>query len=303
MATFERDAADAVEPEAVRAPIAFFVLTYASSWACFAAAAVTVRADASGAGTRLAAGAFGAIGTISPSIVALALTARTEGIEGLRSLLGRMFKWRVDFRWYAFAALYFAGIKIGVALVHRIATGMWPRFGIEPWYVLAVATVLSTPVQAGEEIGWRGYALPRLATRTHLARGSLLLGIVWAVWHLPLFFIRGTSNYGQSFPLFTLQVVAISVPMAWLYARTGGSLLLVMLMHSADNQMRNIVPSAEVGASHPLGLSTYLPAWLTVALLWIFGLYFLWRMATRPDSIEPMRGTREARSPRSYRGS
>src|SRR5262249_7979945 len=159
-----------------------------------------------------------------------------------------------------FAALYFAAIKIGVALVHRIAVGGWPRFGVEPWYVLAIATVLSTPVQAGEEIGWRGYWLPLLGTRVGPPRASPHPGLVWAAWHLPLFFIPGTSNYGQSFVIFTLQVVAISVPMAWLYARTGGSLLLVMLMHAANNQMRNIVPSAVPVASHALTLSTYLPA-------------------------------------------
>jgi len=180
--------------------------------------------------------------------------------------------------WYVFAAGYLATVKIGVALVHRIAVGVWPRFGVDPWYILAIATVLSTPIQAGEEIGWRGYALPLLAARLGLARASLLLGIVWAVWHLPLFFVPGIDNYGQSFVIFALQVTAISVPMAWLYARTGGSLLLVMLMHGANNQARDIVPSAVPNAEHALALSSYLPAWLTVTLLWIAACYFLVRM-------------------------
>ena len=137
--------------------------------------------------------------------------------------------------------------------------------------------MLSTPVQAGEEIGWRGFAF-RLAARLGPARASLLLGIVWAIWHLPLFFVPGIDNYGQSFAIFALQVTAISVPMAWLYARTSGSLLLVMLMHGASNQTRNIVPSAVPATAHALTLSTYLPAWLTVMLLWIAACYFLFRM-------------------------
>jgi len=263
----------------MRAALGFFALTYVISWMCFAAAFVMVRGRVSAAaGTRLPLLVLGLFGTFSPSIVGLGVTARSEGVAGIHTLLERLFKWRVGVRWYVFAAGYLATIKIGVALVHRIAIGSWPRFGVEPWYILAIATVLSTPVQAGEEIGWRGFALPRLAARLGLARASLLLGIVWAIWHLPLFFVPGVDNYGQSFVIFALQVTAISVPMAWLYARTNGSLLLVMLMHGASNQTRNIVPSAVPATAHPLALSTYLPAWLTVTLLWIAACYFLFRM-------------------------
>jgi hypothetical protein len=249
------------------------------SWTCFVAAGAMMRGVSPEAtAASLPMSVLGLLGTFAPSIVALGLTARSEGAAGIRSLIGRIFEWRVGVRWYVFAVGYLAAIKIGVALIHRIAVGVWPRFGVEPWYVLAVAIVFSTPVQAGEEIGWRGYALPRLARRLGLARASLLLGIVWAIWHLPLFFVPGLDNFGQSFAIFTLQVTAISVPMAWLYARTNGSLLLVMLMHGASNQTRSIVPSAVPGAADALSLSTYLPAWLTVLLLWIAACYFLARM-------------------------
>ena len=91
-----------------------------------------------------------------------------------------------------------AAIKLAVALVHRIATGAWPRFGDTPWYIMVAAIAISTPVQAGEEIGWRGYALPRLAARFGFARGSILLGLIWACWHLPLFFIPGTDTSAAS---------------------------------------------------------------------------------------------------------
>jgi membrane protease YdiL (CAAX protease family) len=133
-------------------------------------------------------------------------------------------------------------------------------------------------VQAGEEIGWRGYALPRLAARLGLGRASVLLGVIWASWHLPLFFIAGTDTTGQSFPLYLLQVTGLSVAIGWLYGHTGGSLLLVMLMHSAVNNTKDIVPSAVPGATDAWALSPSLVAWLTVTLLWLCAGFFLFRM-------------------------
>jgi membrane protease YdiL (CAAX protease family) len=136
--------------------------------------------------------------------------------------------------------------------------------------------------QAGEEIGWRGFALPRLAERVGLGGGSVLLGVLWAGWHLPLFFVPEADTFGQSFPLYLLQVTALSVAMAWLYAHTRGSLLPVMLMHAAVNNTKDIVPSAEINATHPWALSHSLVAWLTVALLWLGAGYFLVRMRKLP---------------------
>lgn len=257
----------------------FFSLTYAVTWTCFIAAAALSGSVAATvpvlAGLR---GPLFLLGTFAPAIVALWLAARVEGRAGAPALLRRILEWRVGVRWYVFAVGYMAAIKLAVALVHRVATGAWPRFGGEAWYIMLAAIVISTPVQAGEEIGWRGYALPRLASRFGFARGSLLLGVIWACWHLPLFFIPGIDKSGQSFPLYLLQVTALSVALAWLYVHTNGSLLLVMLMHSAVNQTKDIVPSAVSAATNPFALSTSLVAWLTVALLWICGGYFLVRM-------------------------
>jgi len=150
-----------------------------------------------------------------------------------------------------------------VALVHRAVTGTWPHFGETPWFIMTGALLVSTWAQAGEEVGWRGYALPRLAARIGLAPASIRLGVIWAVWHLPLFFAPQTETYGQSFPVYLLQVTALSIAMAWLYWRTGGSLLLVMLLHAAVNNTKDIVPSAVPGATNPFAPSTSLVAWLT----------------------------------------
>jgi membrane protease YdiL (CAAX protease family) len=110
----------------------------------------------------------------------------------------------------------------------------------------------------------------------------VLLGVVWAVWHLPLFFVPEATTFNQSFPLYLVQVTALSVAMAWLYANTRGSLLPVMLLHAAVNNTKDIVPSADPGASNPWMLSQSPVAWLTVTVLSLCAVYFLYRMRRMP---------------------
>jgi membrane protease YdiL (CAAX protease family) len=252
----------------VGALLKFFSLTFALSWISWAAYLAVSHAS-----TPLL-----FLGVFAPSIVALALTERDEGRAATKALLGRVFKWDVGARWYLFAIVYIPAIKLTAAIAHRVITGAWPRFGDEPVYLMLAALLFSTWVQAGEEIGWRGYALPRLTERFGLAQASVILGVIWATWHLPIFFFPVGDLLGQSFPMYLLQVTALSVAMAWLYWRTGGSLLLVMLFHAAVNNLKDIVPSATSGAANPFVLNASLVGWLTVALLWISAAYFLFKM-------------------------
>jgi membrane protease YdiL (CAAX protease family) len=212
-------------------------------------------------------------------LTAVALTARTEGRPAVNALLSRILRWDVGVRWYVFAIGYIPALKLLVAVVHRVATGQWPRFGQDPVYLMLAAIIISTWVQAGEEIGWRGYALPRLSERFGLPMSSIVLGMIWAAWHLPLFFFPGSSTLGQSFPLYLLQVTAISVTIAWLYWRTGGSLLLVMLFHAAVNNLKDIVPSAVPAAAGVFNFSASLVGWLTLAFLWVGATFFLVQMS------------------------
>jgi membrane protease YdiL (CAAX protease family) len=228
------------------------------------------------------------VGVFAPALTALLLTARTRGVAGIRSLLRRILQWQVAARWYVFAVTYIVFIKLSVALVCRLVTGAWPRFGTTPLYIIPFAILLSTPFQSGEEIGWRGYALPRLAARFGLASASVLLGVVWALWHLPLFFLAEADTYHQSFFVYLLQITALSVTLAWLWQRTGGSLLLTMLMHAAVNNGKDIVPSATPGGTRTFGLVASLPAWLTVAMLCLFAAYLLFQMRrTKSQQLKP----------------
>jgi membrane protease YdiL (CAAX protease family) len=257
--------------------LVFFLLTYAMMWTCF----LSVAFSGISAQTPLGGGLL-LLGTFAPSIMALALTAYTEGKGAALQLLNRVMNPPAAMRWYVFAVTFIPIVKLVAAIVHRGVLGVWPRFGTEPLWLLPLAVAFSTPFQIGEELGWRGFALPRLAARLGFGGGSVLLGIVWAFWHVPQFFVREADTYGQSFLIFLLQVMALSVVMAWLYVRVEGSLLPLMVMHAAVNNTKDIVPSATPGATNSFTSLHASPiAWLTVAILGLAAVWFLTQMKTK----------------------
>lgn len=251
----------------------FFALAFALMWILFFTVAfVRIPARSPLRGGLILLGAF------APALAAVAVTFRTEGRSSVIALLRRITEWRVAARYYVFALGFMVAIKLTAALIYRAWTSSWPRFDTSQWYLIPVAIAFSTPFQAGEEIGWRGYALPRLAERFGLASASVLLGFIWAVWHLPQFFIRGGDSYQQSFPVFVLQVTAMSVAVAWLYMRTNGSLLLTMLLHAAINNSKDIVPSGVPGGTATFGFGASRISWIALVLLWGCAAYFLLHM-------------------------
>lgn len=175
--------------------------------------------------------------------------------------------------------------KLSAATVFRFAEGAWPAFGPTPLYLLLLATAFSAPVQAGEEIGWRGYALPRLGEAFGYRAASVVLGVIWAIWHLPLFLLADTGSTGQPIALYILAVTALSVAMTWLYLNTNGSLVPVMLMHAAINNTTGIVPSSGPTAPGVFSLQASSMAWLTIGVLWVGAVYFLSRMSTRSRAL------------------
>jgi len=256
--------------------LGFFLLTFAFTWTAWLAPAALA---APGEG-----GFFGVggpvflFGVFAPAVLALALTGYDEGRTGVARLLARIGKWQVGVRFYLFAIGYMAATKLLAALIHRIALGEWPTFGNTPLPLMLGALLVSTWVQAGEEVGWRGYALPRLATHLGLGGASVLLGVIWALWHVPLFYLQGSGSEGQSFPIYLLHVTALSVAMSWLYWKTDGSLLLVMLMHASVNNTTGIVPAAVPNAVDTMSFEGSPVAWMTVGISWLVAALLLSRM-------------------------
>ena len=219
-------------------------------------------------------------GVFSPGILALLLTYRERGSLGVQALLRRLVKFDVSRRWLVFALFFMAAVKLLVALTARLSTGAWPPSRVDLLPLMFAAAIFSTLLggQIGEELGWRGYALPRMALRLGLGPSSVLIGIIWAVWHLPLFFVLGGDTDGQSFPFYLLQVTAISVAIGWIYMKTDGSLFVTMLLHAAVNNTKDVVPSAVPGATNPWQLHASLVGWLTLAILWLCAAWFLYDM-------------------------
>ena len=185
------------------------------------------------------------LGALSSSLAAIVLVVVEGRKGGLRELLGRFLIWRVGIKWWAIA-LFFAVIPSVAALYLFALLGGPPVdwSGLPPLYtVIPMFIFLTIAAGIGEEFGWRGFLLPRLQTRHNALVSSLIIGVMWAIWHIPLFFIKGTFQHdlqsqGGLLPAvlsFSLFVIVSSVWFTWVFNNTRGSVLLAAIMHGASN--------------------------------------------------------------------
>ena len=245
----------------------FSLLTVAASWLLWAAAIRVLGGDFAHPPRFARFGnALYLLGVFAPALVALSLTAAHNGADGVRALLRRTVAWRVAPRFYVFAILFYPLARVTAAVIQRAARGSWPAAGADPLGLMLLATIVSTPVQAGEELGWRGFLLPTLSRRIGLPAASIVVGIIWAAWHLPFFFMTGTDKSGQPFVPYAVGVTALSVAMAWLYWQTNGSVMLTMLTHAAANNIRPFATPVMTG--QPFGVRAPFISWGTVAVMW-----------------------------------
>lgn len=219
------------------------------------------------------------LGSFVPSITALFLTWRYLGKAELRRLLGRVLVWRVSPIWYMLAITGPAFVMLIAMGGHVLLGGTAPDYaslGFR-WFLVPInfVLVLLFGGPLGEEFGWRGFVLPALEARFSPPWDSLILGIIWSVWHLPLFFIAASAQHSLPFWLYVLLTMPLSILITWVYHGSGNSLFLVMLFHAAVNTWSGplrISPEA-AGSARPLALVVIL-TWV-VALLVAVGLKWL----------------------------
>jgi uncharacterized protein len=217
----------------------FFAITFAWTWALWGIAA-SIRAQAPGWSSVLVlASAFG------PGLAAVFVTLVFEGVIGLRQWLRRCLVLRVNWRWYALAALIPPLIMLAALAIQAALGGAIPAFPYADRVLVAVAQfplILVFGGPLGEEFGWRGYALPALSARMGWRWASVFIGAAWAVWHVPLFFIAGTAQAGLPMALFVASTIGLSVVMARLAVNTGFSVVPAILLHSVINWCSMVVP-------------------------------------------------------------
>lgn len=176
------------------------------------------------------------LGSFGPSLAGL-LVAAALGRRRLKQLLSSVVQWRVDGRWYAVVFLLPPGMLLVPLALHLAAGDTLQLTALQPAWTLPLlfAQILFLGGPLNEELGWRGLALPALQRQRSALTSSLIVGAIWAFWHLPLF-LAGAPGYTQvPLPLYVLEVLGLSVVFTWLFNATGGSVLLAILLHATWN--------------------------------------------------------------------
>jgi uncharacterized protein len=234
----------------------FFILTYALAWILWLPLVVLQDTIPAAPGLVLV-----LLGSNVPSLLAIVLTALLLGRGALRKLLGRLLIWRVDPRWYLVVVLLPVALSGGMVALNAFVGGPAISVGVSLLTVVITLAFFIFPGSAlGEEIGWRGYALPRLQSGRSALSASLILGVIWAFYHLPLFFTGQAFRSPSLLVPFVVSGLALSVILTWVYNSTGGSLLLVVLLHAAANLPLTLL-------LEPLGSRAMVPFMFYVALM------------------------------------
>jgi membrane protease YdiL (CAAX protease family) len=210
--------------------------TFAITWSAWWLLAGAARPTASVFDNPLS-GILFLVGGFGPTIAALGAVALTPAEGAFDEYASRLLRWRVDPRWWLAALATPPIVAAIIELNTLLAGGPSVQDKIAPLEPLSRLAVLFPMMILGgglEELGWRGVAQPEFERRYNRLIATALVGAVWALWHLPLFYIPGTVQFGGNFAAFALQVFGTAFLTAWIYGGTR-SILLCVLFHAASN--------------------------------------------------------------------
>lgn len=238
------------------------------------------------------------VGAFGPTVAALIVTGAQGGWGGVRKLLGRLFIWRVDPRWYGILVLPFAMWYV-TAQVVGAANGTFFTFTGDALLLVQalLAGLIGGPI--AEEIGWRGWLLPHLQQRRQsVVRASVIVGVVWAAWHIPTFFLPGialgSNETGMVAPMvrYLMFAIAMSIICGWVSNNTRGSLLIDMLLHAAFNASGSFILLYLQPDAFDL-FGAQLP-WVNMVLCWLVAAAIIVSLRVRrpaaPPTADPVLG-------------
>lgn len=215
--------------------IAYWLLTLAISWLIW----LPLIVQAQGWANLNVPFALHYLGAFGPMLAALIMTWVGGGRDGLRELWSRIIRWRAGrVAWLAAVgspiALYVLAAIVSVAAGNPVPDlALFGQVNYLPYLGLGVLPLWLITYGFGEEIGWRGFALPRLQNGRNALWASVILGVMWSAWHLPAFFYLDTylaMGLGI-FPMFALGILSGALLLTWLYNTARGSILIVAVWH------------------------------------------------------------------------
>lgn len=180
-----------------------------------------------------------------PTIAGFVMAVMTEGKPGVKALWGRFWNRNVSFKWLLVILLFSPVLRLVANLVSRTLDGqVYPflTYPNQPWMFIP-PFIANTLINGGmsEEFGWRGYVLPRFQARWNALTSSIVLGAIWASWHIPLWFVPGDPHNQRNFWEWVGFLIVFSILMTWIFNNTKGSVLAAILFHSMANSVGDLI--------------------------------------------------------------
>lgn len=224
--------------------LSFFLLTYIISWGIWTPIVVNYYRNPfpiSFAETPLYLILLAFLGFFGPTFAALIMAGVEDGRKGIKRLFSGWKRWQIGIPWYLAILISQIVIELAATWLYITVYDVSPEITWHAWYgvfpMFLQAAILGGAI--AEETGWRGYALPRLMNTKNALTSSILIGLIWGVWHLPISLIPG-ANFPVPlnpvlFGIFILNATFISVVMTWLFNNSRGSILICYLYHALLN--------------------------------------------------------------------
>ena len=193
--------------------------------------------------------AFNWIGGTSPSLIAFIFVFKHEGRKGAILLIKKALRFNLGF-WYLPVMVIVPLVLICAHLLNYVIFGVrFPQNNLThtPILILALFSFFFV-LQVAEEFGWRGFALDRLMKRTNPILASIIVGCIWAIWHIPMFLSEGFGQYKNHLPYgqFFITLVLFSLVITWLQRKTKGSLVPAFVLHAFINLSGEALPLIEL---------------------------------------------------------